>query len=373
MDSGIEEEGWRMKRSMNMKGRSLLKLQDLSDGEMLYLLDLAAELKRKKRAGIKGVVLERKNIAMIFEKMSTRTRCAVAVAAADEGARTEYLSSQEIHLGKKESAADTARVLSRMFDGILFRGYQQETVELLSKHSGVPVWNGLTDEFHPTQALADLMTIRECFGRLKGLKVVYVGDGRNNVATSLMDGCAKAGVDFVCCAPPELSPMSGKIARARENAGTNGSMVNVIHDPAQAVTGANVIYTDVWASMGEESKLQERIRLLKAYQVNMDMIQRTGNMEKGKVIFLHCLPAFHDHHTDLTRDIGALEVTNDVFEAPFSKVFEGAENRVHTIKALMVATLVGTGTGNRKSTGRGLPSEALAKEGQQSKARTKKR
>jgi ornithine carbamoyltransferase len=328
-----------MKKTVEMRGRSLLKLQDLSEPELLYLLDLAVELKKKKKAGKRGELLDRKNIAMVFEKMSTRTRCAVAVAAADEGGRTEYLSSHEIHLGKKESTEDTARVLGRMFDGILFRGYRQQTVELLARYSGVPVWNGLTDEFHPTQTLADLMTIREYFGRLKGLKVVYVGDGRNNVATSLMDGCAKSGIHYVACSPPELSPLPGKIQRARETAEKNGATVGAVHIPRTAVQGANVIYTDVWASMGEESKLQERIRLLKPYQVNMEMLQWTGNIEKGKVIFLHCLPAFHDHHTDLTRNIGALEVTDEVFEAPFSRVFDGAENRVHTMKALIVATL----------------------------------
>ena len=339
-----------MKLTINMKGRSLLKLQDLSDRELLYLLDLAADLKRKKKAGVRGVLLERKNIAMIFEKTSTRTRCAVAVAAADEGGQTEYLSAHDIHLGKKESVKDTARVLGRMFDGILFRGYKQKAVEMLAHCAGVPVWNGLTDEFHPTQALADLMTIRECFGRLKGLKVVYVGDGRNNVATSLMDGCAKSGIHYVTCSPPELSPSPGKIARARESAEKNGSTVSVVPVPRKAMIGANVIYTDVWASMGEESKLEERIRLLKPYQVNMDMVRWTGNLDKGKVIFLHCLPAFHDYETDLTRDICAMEVTDDVFEAPFSRVFDEAENRVHTIKALMVATLseVKKRTGSRK-------------------------
>lgn len=341
-----------MKKTVDMRGRSLLKLQDLSEAELLYLLDLSVELKKKKKAGKRGELLDRKNIAMVFEKMSTRTRCAVAVAAADEGARTEYLSSHEIHLGKKESTEDTARVLGRMFDGILFRGYRQQTVELLARYAGVPVWNGLTDEFHPTQTLADLMTIRECFGKLKGLKVVYVGDGRNNVATSLMDGCAKSGIHYVVCAPPELSPVPGKIQRARETAEKNGATVSVVHVPRAAVQGANVIYTDVWASMGEEAKLQERIRLLKPYQVNMEMMRWTGNVEKGKVIFLHCLPAFHDHHTDLTRNIGALEVTDEVFEAPFSKVFEGAENRVHTIKALMVATLSGGKSGKAAAGGR---------------------
>jgi len=276
---------------------------------------------------------------MIFEKMSTRTRCAFAVAAADEGARIEYLSADEIHLGKKESVADTARVLGRMFDGIAFRGYRQETVEQLAKFSGVPVWNALTDDSHPTQALADLMTIREKFGRLAGLKVVYLGDGRNNVANSLMAGCAKVGIHYVVCAPAELEPPGAGLSRAEEAARRSGGSVTVSQDPRKAVRGANAIYTDVWASMGEESKMAERIRLLSPYRVDMETVRRTGNLEKGQVIFLHCLPAFHDHNTDLTRERGAMEVTNDVFEAPFSLVWENAENRVHTIKALLVATL----------------------------------
>lgn len=329
--------------TVNMKGRSLLRMTDLSERELIGLLDLADELKRKKKKGVKGNLLGRKNIAMIFEKMSTRTRCAVSVAASDEGGRAEYLSGHDIHLGKKESPADTARVLGRMFDGILFRGFKQETVELLARHSGVPVWNGLTDEAHPTQALADLMTIREVFGRLQGLTVVYIGDGRNNVANSLMMGCATTGIHFVNCTPPELSPTPENVAQVRGEAARHGATMTVCADPLKAVAGANVLYTDVWTSMGEESKFAARVRLLKPYQVNMDLVRRTGNLEKNQVIFLHCLPAFHDANTELTRDTGALEVTDDVFESPFSKVFDEAENRVHTIKAMMVATLTGGG------------------------------
>ncbi len=321
------------------EGRGLLTLTDLTDGELLQMLDLAAALKQKKYAGERGERLDRKNIALIFEKMSTRTRCASAVAAADEGGSTEYLSLHDIHLGKKESVADTARVLGRMFDGILFRGFKQETVELLAKHSGVPVWNGLTDDHHPTQSLADLLTIREKFGRLRGLKVVYVGDGRNNVAISLMLACAKTGIHFVNCAPRKLEP-GGKILKwCVERAQFNGGSVTVVNDPTEAVVGANVIYTDVWVSMGEEDKKAERIALLRPYQVNMDMMRLTGNLESDEVIFLHCLPAFHDTHTDVSKESGALEVTDDVFEAPFSKVFDEAENRMHTIKALFVGAL----------------------------------
>ena len=328
-----------MNTELHLKGKSLLTLGDLTDADMLALLDLAAELKQKKRRGEHGHLLERKNIALIFEKMSTRTRCAAAVAAADEGGRTEYLSSQEIHLGKKESPADTARVLGRMFDGILFRGYKQSTAEMLAARSGVPVWNGLTDDSHPTQALADLLTIREHFGHLKGLKVLYVGDGRNNVANSLMEACAKAGMHYVNCTPPALSPRDDLVQNARQTARRNGGSITILHDPAEAAPGANVVYTDVWVSMGEEAQQAERLRLLRPYQVNMDLMRRTGNLDQGRVIFLHCLPAFHDANTALTHETGALEVTNDVFEAPWSKVFDEAENRVHTMKAMFVAYL----------------------------------
>ena len=323
----------------DLTGRSLLTLTDLTDGEVLKLLDLADDLKKKKRDGVRGTTLDRKHIALIFEKMSTRTRCACAVAASDEGGVTEYLTSLDIHLGKKESVKDTARVLGRMFDGIMFRGFKQETVEQLAKHSGVPVWNGLTDIHHPTQGLADLMTIREAFGKLRGLKVVYVGDGRNNVATSLMLACAKVGIHFVNCTPDALMPDAGMVNWCKERAHLNGGSVAIEADPAVAVVGANVIYTDVWVSMGEEDKQAERIALLSPYQVTMEMMQQTGNLESDEVIFLHCLPAFHDDQTEVTKDSGALEVTDDVFEAPFSKVFDEAENRMHTIKALFVSAI----------------------------------
>jgi len=322
-----------------LRGRGLLTLYDLSDEELLYVLDLAAELKERKRSGTRGEMLTRKSIAMVFEKLSTRTRCAAAVALADEGGSAEYLYARETHLGKKESVVDTARVLGRMFDGILFRGYKQETVELLAGHSGVPVWNGLTDDAHPTQTLADLLTVQESFGRLKGLKLVYLGDGRNNVVNSLMAGAAKVGMDFVNCAPPELSPRPDLVAKAARIADGNGGRVTVESEPSRAVKGANVVYTDVWVSMGEESMFAERTALLRPYQVNMEIMRQTGNLEADEVMFLHCLPAFHDHNTDLTRDTGPLEVTDEVFESPFSHVFDEAENRVHTIKALLLAAL----------------------------------
>lgn len=335
-----------MKKRINLKGRSLLKLSDLSDDEMLHLLDLADRLKRKKKQGVRGNLLARKNIALIYEKASTRTRSAFTVAAVDEGGSVEFLGQHDIHLGKKESIKDSARVLGRMFDAIQFRGFKQETVEILARYAGVPVWNGLTDAAHPTQALADLMTMREYFHRLKGLKVVYMGDGRNNVCLSLMMGCAKAGANFVNCTPPELAPTQACLTEVRTVARRNACVVTVESNPSKAVTGAHVIYTDIWASMGEEAEFDERLRLLKPYQVNMDIMRRTGNVDSDRVIFLHCLPAFHNHETEMTRTLGALEVTDEVFEAPYSKVFDQAENRMHTIKALMVATLAG-GDGKR--------------------------
>jgi len=322
-----------------MTGRSLLTLRDISDEEFLGLMDLTAELKSKKERGENGSSLRGKHLALVFEKMSTRTRCAASVAVADEGGRAEYLSSRETHFGKKESAADSARVLGRMFDGILFRGFHQETVELLARHSGVPVWNGLTDAAHPTQTMADVFTILETFGELRGRKVVYVGDGRNNVASSLMIGCAKVGMEFVNCTPSELSPPESLVQEAAKVAATNGSKVTIEHDPVVAAKGANVIYTDVWISMGEESKQEERIALLRPYQVDTDLMRSTGNLESNEVIFLHCLPAFHDAETEVTRDIGALEVSDEVFESSYSRVFDLAENRMHTMKALFVASL----------------------------------
>jgi ornithine carbamoyltransferase len=328
-----------MKKNTSLKGKSILTVKQLTPEEIAYLVDLAAQLKRKKKRGVHGNLLLRKNIALIFEKSSTRTRCAFTVAAADEGAHPDYLNTSDIHFGKKESLADSARVLGRMFDGIAFRGFKHETVEALARHSGVPVWNGLTDIAHPTQILADLLTIQEHFGRLKGLTVVYMGDGRNNVASSLMIGCVQMGMHFVNCTPPELYPDRNLLAEAQGFAAKTGGTVRIIHDPREAVLGANVIYTDVWVSMGEEAEFDRRLKLLRPYQVTMDLMRKTGNAESGELIFLHCLPAFHDNQTAVTKEIGALEVTDDVFESAFSRVFDQAENRMHTIKAVMVATL----------------------------------
>ena len=324
-----------------LRGRSLLTLNDVSDEEMLGLLELAGDLKREKASNRAGMArhLSRRTVALLFEKPSTRTRCAGMVAAFDEGASVAYLGKGEIHLGKKESVADTARVLGRMFDGILFRGFAHSTVETLAAHSGIPVMNGLTDEAHPTQLLADLLTVQESFGRLKGLRMVYLGDGRNNVCNSLMLGCAKAGVDFVNCCPPSLTPAATWVDAARTAAARNGSAVEIVHEPEVAVRGANVLYSDVWTSMGEESQFNDRLALLRPYQVNEELAAATGNLESGELIFLHCLPAFHDANTELTRQIGALEVTDGVFEAEYSRVFDEAENRMHTIKAVMVATM----------------------------------
>ena len=326
---------------LGLQGRSLLALAELTDRQVLGLVDLAIDLKARKLAGthIAAPLLRGRNLCLVFEKASTRTRCATVVAARDEGASTEYLGKGDIHFGKKESVADSARVLGRMFDGILFRGYAHRTVEILAEYAGVPVWNGLTDDWHPTQILADLQTIKEHFGQLKGLRVVFVGDGRNNVCNSLMVGCAMAGVHVVDCCPPELAPSEHVLALARRAAERNGSTVTVSHDPVTAVKGANVLYTDVWVSMGEESQFRERVELLRPFQIDMAMVERTGNLASGRVIFLHCLPAFHNDETEVTVESGALEVTDDVFEAPFSKVFEEAENRMHTIKAMILASL----------------------------------
>ncbi len=321
-----------------LQGRSLLQMSDLSDAEMASLIDLSLALKNRRDGGTRGDLLNRKQIALIFEKSSTRTRNAASCAIRDEGGATEYLSRNDIHLGSKESVADTARVLGRMFDGILFRGYSQKTVETLARCSGVPVWNGLTEEAHPTQILADLMTLKQKFGTLKGLKLAYVGDGRNNVANSLMTGCAKAGMNYVVCAPPELTPDAARVAEARAAAAANGSTVAVAADPVAGVKGANVIYTDVWVSMGEEDQKMKRLSLLRPYQVNAELVRATG-VPASEFVFLHCLPAFHDAETDMTRDCGALEVTNEVFEAPYSKVFDEAENRMHTMKALFISAL----------------------------------
>ncbi len=329
-----------LKIPSNLEHRSLLTLADLSDEEMLFLVDLAVDLKKEKKTCRPSTQrLSGRNIAAVFEKPSTRTRCAAAVAAADEGASFEYLGRNDIHLGKKESVADTARVLGGMFDGIVFRGFAHRTVELLAQHAGVPVWNGLTDTSHPTQALADLMTVKEHFGHLEKLKMVYLGDGRNNVCNSLMLACAKAGLDFVNCCPRELSPAPQAVKQARAIAERNRTSIEISEDPHKAVAGANVLYTDVWVSMGEESQFQQRLNLLQPYQVNWGLAEETDNIESDNLIFLHCLPAFHNSETELTRELGALEVTEEVFESSFSRVFEQAENRMHTIKAVMLSSL----------------------------------
>ncbi|HBT50774.1 ornithine carbamoyltransferase [Petrotoga olearia] len=327
---------------INLRGRSLLTLKDFTPEEIKYLLELSKDLKVKKRMGIKGDLLKGKNIVLLFEKTSTRTRCAFEVAAFDEGANVTFLTNSQ--MGKKESIEDTARVLGRFYDGIEFRGFKQETVEILAKYSGVPVWNGLTDEDHPTQVLADFLTIMENFEKpLNKIKFVYVGDGRNNMANALMIGAAKMGMDFVIISPKELFPSKELLGEMETTAHENGGKITIT-DKLDAVVNADVIYTDVWISMGEESKVQERINLLKPYQVNMDLIKKTNNPE---VIFLHCLPSFHDTKTEMGYDvyqkygIKEMEVTDEVFESKYSKVFDEAENRMHTIKAVMVATLVG--------------------------------
>ncbi len=321
-----------------LRGRSLLTLMDLTDEEMLDILRLSIELKARRKAGIRGELLKQKQIALIFEKSSTRTRNSASIAVRDESGHAEYLTQHDIHLGTKESVADTARVLGRLFDGILFRGFSHKIVEELVKYAGVPVWNGLTDDYHPTQVLADLMTLQENFGRLKGLKLAYVGDGRNNVANSLMIGCAKAGVNFVNCTPAELMPNPALVKKLTEVAARNGATIEITTDPQAGVRGANAIYTDVWVSMGEEAHRAARLKLLAPYQVNAELMKATGNLG-GELIFLHCLPAFHNHDTLASKDTGAQEVTDEVFEAPYSKVFDEAENRMHTIKALYVSAL----------------------------------
>jgi len=322
----------------SLKGRSMMRLTSFTDAEMLNLIDLAAQLKARRRAGVRGDLLHRRNIALIFEKSSTRTRNSCVVAARDEGGGCEYLTRPDIHFGKKESVKDTARVLGRLYDGILFRGFSQKACEELAEFSGVPVWNGLTDDYHPTQIFADLLTVRETFGSLDDVTLAYVGDGRNNVANSLMMGCAKCRVNYVCCCPKELEPDAAVLAEAEAVAARNGVTIKVFNDPKEGVRGANVLYTDVWVSMGEEAKTAERIRLLRPYQINMDLLAATGNLD-GRLMFLHCLPAFHDFNTEVTKESGALEVTDEVFESKYSKVFDEAENRMHTIKALFVSAL----------------------------------
>jgi len=322
---------------VNLKGRNFLTLLDFTTEEFNYLIDLSATLKMNKQAGVYGNNLKKKNIALIFEKPSTRTRCAFTVAAIDEGAHPEYLGKNDIQIGKKETVKDTARVLGRMFDGIEFRGFKHETVVELGKWAGVPVWNGLTDQFHPTQILADFLTVKENFGHLKRIKFAYLGDGRNNMANSLMVGAAKVGMDFRIVAPKDMFPSKELIDGANKIASKTGAKLTFTDNVKEGVKDCHVLYTDVWASMGEEDLIPERIKKLKPYQVNMEAIKATGNDD---VIFLHCLPAFHNSETDMSAKFPDIcEVTDEVFESKHSKAFDQAENRMHTIKAVMVATL----------------------------------
>ena len=325
-----------------MKGRDFLKLLDYTPEELLGLIDLAADLKAKKKAGIPHRMCEGKNIVLLFEKDSTRTRCAFEVAGADLGMSVTYLGPSGSQMGKKESIADTARVLSRMYDGIEYRGYGQVIVEELARYSDVPVWNGLTNEFHPTQILADFLTIKEHFGQLKGKKLVFMGDAGYNMGNSLMVGCAKLGMHFVACAPEDYFPNKGLRETCQEIAEQTGAKLEFITDPATAVKGADVIYTDVWVSMGEPAEVWGyRIRELTAYRVTKELMEIAGPQCK----FMHCLPAFHDLNTKIGKEMGdkfgidCMEVTDEVFEGPQSIVFDEAENRMHTIKAVMAATL----------------------------------
>ncbi len=326
---------------VNLRGRSLLSLKDYSREEILFLLELSDDLKRKKRAGVKGDLLDGKNIVLLFEKASTRTRCAFETAAFDEGARVTFLTNSQ--MGKKESMEDTAKVLGRYYDGIEFRGFRQETVDMLAKYSGVPVWNGLTDQYHPTQILADFMTVRESVNKpMNKVKLVFVGDARNNMGRSLMIGAAKMGMEFVGLAPKELLPDQELINEMQAVAVESGGTIEFTDDIALGVKDADVIYTDVWVSMGEEDQFEQRIKLLEPYRVDMNMLERTGNRD---VVFMHCLPAFHDTETTIGREIESkfglkeMEVSDEVFRSRHSVVFDEAENRMHTIKAVMVATI----------------------------------
>ncbi len=327
---------------MELKGKSFLKLLDFTPEEISGLLALSAELKAKKKAGIPHRLCEGKSIALVFEKTSTRTRCAFEVAAADLGMHPVYLDPKSSQMGKKESIPDTARVLGRMFDGIEYRGFGQEIVECLADYAGVPAWNGLTNEFHPTQILADFLTIQEHFGELKGKKLVYMGDARYNMGNSLMVGCAKMGMHFVACAPEKYFPNPELVAQCQAIAAETSATLEFITDPMAAVQGAHVIYTDVWVSMGEPAEVwAERIEELSPYQVNSKLMEAAGAQCK----FMHCLPAFHDLKTEIGAEmhekfgITAMEVTDEVFESEASIVFDEAENRMHTIKAVMAATL----------------------------------
>ena len=327
---------------LKLHQKHFLKLLDFTPAEITGLIDLAAELKAQKKAGIPHRLYEGKNIALIFEKTSTRTRCAFEVAGADLGMHPVYLDPSGSQIGKKESIADTARVLGRMFDGIEYRGYGQEIVEELAAHAGVPVWNGLTNEFHPTQILADFLTIREHFGFLKDIKLVYMGDARYNMGNSLMVGCAKMGMHFVACAPKSYFPDPELVAACETVPAETGAVLEFIEDPLEATKGAHVLYTDVWVSMGEPDEVwQQRIEELSPYQVTMELLENAGE----QCVFMHCLPAFHDLKTTVGRQIynrfgiDCMEVTDEVFESHRSIVFDEAENRMHTIKAVMAATL----------------------------------
>ncbi len=331
-----------MDLKVNLKGRDFLKLLDFTREEILFLLDLAAELKDKKKKGIPVDTLRGKNVALIFEKTSTRTRCAFETAAHDLGLGTTYLDPSGSQIGKKESIADTARVLSGMFEGIEYRGFGQDIVEELAEYASVPVWNGLTNEFHPTQMLADLLTIREHFGRLQGIRLTYMGDARYNMGNSLMAACALMGMHFTACTTPEYFPADELTHRCRELAAASGGSVTLTENVEQGARGADVIYTDVWVSMGEPEQVwEERIRELTPYQVNRQVMEYAGE----NAVFMHCLPAFHDLKTTTGAQIGQrfgiteMEVTDEVFESDKSLVFQEAENRMHTIKAVMAATL----------------------------------
>lgn len=327
---------------MDLKGRHFLTLKDYAPEEITYLLDLAAELKRRKKAGIPVDHYKGKNVALIFEKNSTRTRCSFEVAAHDMGMGSTYLDPSSSQIGKKESIADTARVLGRIYDGIEYRGFEQEIVEELAKYAGVPVWNGLTNEYHPTQMLADLLTVREHLGRLKGVKLVYLGDARYNMGNSYMVACAKMGMHFVACAPKKYFPNPELVAQCEAYAKESGATITLTEDVASGTKGADVVCTDVWVSMGEPDAVwEERIRELSPYKVTADVMKNAGE----QAIFLHCLPSFHDLKTKIGKEMGErfgiqdMEVTDEVFESEQSKVFDEAENRMHTIKAVMVATL----------------------------------
>ena len=328
---------------MDLKGRDFLKLLDFTPEELQDLLDLAAELKAKKKEGISHRLCEGKNIVLIFEKTSTRTRCSFEVAGYDLGMGVTYLDPKGSQIGKKESIADTARVLSSMYDGIEYRGYGQEIVEELAKYSKVPVWNGLTDEFHPTPIIADFLTIQEQFGQLKGINFVYMGDARFNMGNSLMVGCAKMGLNFTACCPESYRPDSALVEQCKRMARASGATLTFESDPAKAVAGADVIYTDIWVSMGEPEEVwQQRIRDLAPYQVNQQLMDMTG---KDSTVFMHCLPSYHDLKTEIGKEMGEkfgrqeMEVTDQVFEGPQSIVFQEAENRMHAIKAVIAATI----------------------------------